>query len=126
MSASGDNLRRRFIVRWLFWCWCLAIWTVALLTTFPVKVGHEFMAPEVSFSAAKVLHVSAYAFLTVFLVLLPIPTRARWCLVAVLSVHGFGTEYLQQWVEHRTASIRDVGFDHLGILLGLAAGWKWW
>jgi VanZ family protein len=45
-------------------------------------------------------------------------------LLAVLSLHGLGTEYCQQFVELRQPSVRDVLIDHAGILLGALAVWR--
>jgi VanZ family protein len=112
--------------RWSFWLVCVTVWTVALLTTFPVEVSRRVLPSEFQFPTAKVLHVSAYAFLAAFVAWLPVRGRARWLLVAFLSLHGFATEYLQTFVPERSGSLRDVALDHLGILLGLVIGWRWW
>jgi VanZ family protein len=111
--------------RWLTWSLFLAAWTTALLTTFPVRVQESLIPPEGHFVSAKALHVGAYAFLAGFIAWLPIRGRWRWLLVAVLSLHAFATEFFQQFVEERTASLRDVGIDHVGILLGLLLTWRW-
>jgi len=47
-------------------------------------------------------------------------------LLAFLSLHAAGTEYLQQFVPGRTGLISDVVIDHIGLLLGLALTWKHW
>lgn len=112
--------------RWTFWVGCVTAWTVALLTTFPVEVSRRVLPSDIQFPTAKVLHVSAYAFLTALAAWLPARGRAFWLLVAFLSLHGFATEYLQTFVPSRGGSLRDVALDHLGILLGLAIGWRWW
>lgn len=112
--------------RWVFWLACVAVWTAALLTTFPVEVSRQVLPSGMQFPTAKVLHVSAYAFLTAFVARLPVRGRVRWLFVAFLSLHGFATEYLQTFVPERGGSLRDVGLDHLGILLGLVLGWPWW
>jgi VanZ family protein len=97
---------------------------VALLTLFPVALSRQL--PEgLRFPTAKVAHVSAYTFLTVLTVWLPVRGRARWLCVAFLSLHSFVTEYLQTFVG-RGGELRDVGWDHLGIVLGLAIGWRRW
>jgi VanZ family protein len=119
---------RRAKVSWRMvgWLLGLAVWTAALLTTYPAKVHEEIMPRDLQFPTAKFLHVSAYAFLTAFVSCLPLRTGWRWALVAVLSLHAFSTEFLQQFVELRHGSLRDVGIDHLGIALGLVLAWKWW
>jgi VanZ family protein len=119
---------RRSKVSWrvLAWLLCLAVWTAALLTTFPAQVSQQMLPPVLQFPTAKCLHVCAYAFLTAFISCLPLNTGRRWALVAVLSLHAFATEFLQQFVKLRHSSLRDVGIDHLGIVLGLVLIWKWW
>jgi len=103
----------------------VAVWTTALLTTFPVEMSHRVLPEGYRFSAAKTLHVSAYAFLTLLAAWLPVRVRWRWLCVAFLSLHGFATEYLQTFVG-RGGALTDVGLDHIGILLGLLIGWRWW
>jgi VanZ family protein len=119
---------RRVKVSWrlLAWLLCLAVWTFALLTTYPAKVHLEVLPTGLQFPTAKCLHVSAYALLTALVSGLPLRTGRRWALVAVLSLHAFTTEFLQRFVELRHGTLRDVGIDHLGIALGLVLIWKWW
>jgi VanZ family protein len=119
---------RRIKVSWrlLVWLLCLAVWTAALVTTYPAKVHEEILPPELQFPTAKCLHVSVYGLLAGLASCLPLRSRWRWALVAVLSLHAFTTEYVQQYVDLRHGSLRDVGIDHLGIALGLLLTWKWW
>jgi len=112
-------------VRGFGWCVCVGVWTIALLTTTPVEVGNAIIPKGEYFPAAKILHVCAYAFLTVYLSWLPLQ-RWRWLLLAFLSLHAAGTEYLQQFVPGRTGKVTDVFIDHAGLLLGLALTWKHW
>lgn len=126
MADTWDWIRRRkLLVRGLGWCVCIGAWTAALLTSAPVEVGKEVAPAEVYFPASKLLHVGAYAFLTVFISWLPL-RRWRWLLLAVLSLHAAGTEYFQQFVPGRTGKASDVLIDHVGLLLGLALTWKHW
>jgi VanZ family protein len=81
---------------------------------------------EYSFSISKTLHVSAYALFAVLSAALPVSARRRWLLIVVMSAHAFLTEFGQVFVEDRHPSLRDVGIDHLGMLLGMALSWKWW
>jgi hypothetical protein len=92
---------------------------------YPVELSQQILPQGLRFPTAKVLHVSAYAFLTLLSVLLPVRGRVHWLLIAFLSLHGFTTEYLQPFVG-RGGAWADVGLDHLGILLGLLIGWRWW
>jgi VanZ family protein len=101
-------------------------WTIALLTTEPVHVAEAVLAKPMLFPASKFLHVSAYALLAVLSGWLQVSFRFRWLLLVFLSLHAVGTEYFQQFVPERFPSLRDVGIDHIGIVLGLAVSWKWW
>ncbi|MCE9532404.1 MAG: VanZ family protein [Planctomycetes bacterium] len=100
------------------------LWTIALLVPIPQKSANDvFGSGSVKFVFAKTLHVSAYAFLTVLGGLAASTSRQRWRLIALMSFHAFATEYLQLFVE-RGGSFRDVGLDHLGIVIGLLIGRK--
>lgn len=126
MTDTWDKTRvRKVLVRGLGWCLCVALWTSALLTTYPVHVGEAVASPTLYFPAAKCLHISAYAFLTVYLTWMPLG-RWRWLLLAFLSLHAAGTEFGQLFVPERFGQISDVLIDHLGLALGVALTWKHW
>jgi VanZ family protein len=110
----------------VLWAVLLAAWTVALLTPDPIRLAQEVLPEPVEFPAAKLLHLAAYAALAALACVLRPLGRFRWVLLAVLSLHGMGTEYAQQFVELRTPSVRDVLIDHAGILLGALAVWRNW
>lgn len=112
-------------VRWGMWLAFVAGWSAALLTSLPIVARDAVLPESYGFSAGKLLHVTAYAAFTVLTVLLPLPARLRWLLVGFVSLHAFGTEFLQQFVD-RTPSWLDVGIDHLGIAAGLVVSWPWW
>jgi VanZ family protein len=119
------------MTRWLWSAWvlCLALWTVALLTTFPVYVREQALPSDeaVGLPVAKVLHVSAYAFLAAFALWLRPPVVWRWLLVLFLLEHGVVTECLQGFVYLRGPSVYDALIDHIGVALGAAATWwRWW
>jgi VanZ family protein len=116
---------RKLIVRGLGWCLCVVLWTFALLTIYPVQVGHAVLPPTWHFPSAKFLHVSMYAFLTVYITWLPL-RRRRWLLLAFLSLHAAATEYFQQYVPGRHGMVSDVLIDHAGLLLGFAITWRRW
>ena len=117
---------RRPAVVWVVWLLCLGVWTVALLTTFPVQVKDAVLSPEAGYPASKILHITAYAFLATLAGWLLPENNARFLPVVFLSFHAFGTEFLQQFVDSRTGCLTDVGFNHLGIALGLLlTWWKW-
>ena len=114
------------IWRWLMWTVFVLVWTTALLTTEPVHVANTVLAPRVVFPTAKLLHVSAYAFVAVLSGWLIVPARWRWLLLVFMCVHAFGTEFFQQFVPERGPSLWDVGIDHVGIAVGLTISCKWW
>jgi len=113
------------IVRGLGWCLCFSLWTVALLTRFPVQLGESLMPEQMHFPAAKCLHVCAYAFLTMYLAWLPL-RNWRWLFLAFLSLHAAGTEYFQQFVPGRHGTVSDFFIDHFGIALGIGLTRKFW
>ena len=112
--------------RWLLWTVFLIVWTTALLTTEPVHIARAVLAPPAILPTAKLLHVSAYAFLAVLSGWLFVPARWRWVLLLFMCLHAFGTEFFQQFVPERGPSLRDVGIDHIGIAIGLALSSRWW
>jgi VanZ family protein len=116
---------RKLIVRGLGWCLCLGLWTVALLSIFPVEVGAVVVPSSMHFPVAKTLHVSAYAFLTIYLSWMPL-RNWRWLLLAFLSLHAAATEYFQQFVPGRHGAVTDVLIDHAGLALGIGLTWKYW
>ena len=110
------------------WLWAvsalyLVLWTAALLRPEPARVNTEVLPGPAQFPAAKALHVGSYALLAALACWLPVRPGRRWLLVAVLSLHAFGTEFLQLFVELRTGSLTDVAIDHAGMAVGLLAAW---
>jgi VanZ family protein len=114
------------VMRVVLWWVAVALWTAALLTPYPVLLGREILPPQVSFPAAKTLHVVAYAGLAGLIPWLGLPLGWRWAFLGFLSLHAVGTEYLQRFVPLRTGSVTDALIDHAGLLLGLAITWKGW
>jgi VanZ family protein len=105
----------------------LALWTYGLLTPVPHKEAEQVLGgSEPVFWFGKTLHVCVYATLTLLGGSMRLTRAQRWLLLGLMSAHGFITEFLQQFVEGRTGCLRDVGLDHIGIILGLLAGWRWW
>jgi VanZ family protein len=126
MADMRDRDRmRKLMVRGLGWGLCVVVWTTALLTVFPVQMSHAVMPTTLHFPASKLLHVSVYAFLTVYLKWLPLG-RGRWLLLAFLSLHAAGTEFFQQFIPGRYGRFSDVLIDHFGIALGLALTRNYW
>jgi len=105
----------------------LVLWTWKLLEPQPVpeELRDGLERAGLSFLAAKTLHASGYAFLTVLAVSLPVPRRWNWFLVGLLAWHGVATEIGQTFVPNRTGRVRDVLIDWLGIGLGLLAAFAW-
>ena len=112
--------------RWLIWSLCVLVWTAALVTPYPVHAGRAVLPAGSHFPIAKLLHIGAYAFLTVLSAWLGVRDGRRWWLLVFLSLHGMGTEFVQQWVPERSGSVSDVLIDHVGIALGFALSWPWW
>jgi len=104
---------------------CLSVWTVALLIPTKETANRVFKDDSAKFYISKTLHVCAYAFLTTLSSMAAGNNRQRWYALGLLSFHGFATEFLQQFV-HRGASLRDVGLDHIGIVLGFLASRRRW
>ena len=100
----------------------LAVWTWELLAENPVPDPVKRAIPDAwKFWLAKSLHVCAYAFLTVLAGLLPVGREYFWGAVALLLLHGIGGEIGQTFVNGRHGSVRDVGLDWVGVVLGLVA-----
>jgi VanZ family protein len=133
--ASDEGTNRSTVQQVWFWCWrCrwliwsvyAGAWTLALLTPQPVEVSDAVLGPQTGHYASKTLHVSAYAVFTLLSAWLRAQRPGRWLLLGFLSLHAFATEYLQHFVPERTPSWQDVGFDHIGIAIGIILAWKWW
>jgi VanZ family protein len=103
----------------------LALWTIALLVPIPKEPAQVLGDDFNKLIFAKSLHASAYAFLTILAGLMTATRRQRWWLLALLSFHGFATEFLQLFVD-RGASWNDVRIDHIGIFVGLLISWRCW
>jgi VanZ family protein len=125
-GITAPTLQRPSRALWLSWLLAVALWTSGLLTTLPVRVKDAVLPPEAGYHAAKALHVSAYAVLAGTAAWLIPGSRLRFLPILFLSLHGFGTEFLQTFVEGRHGCLEDVAIDHIGIALGLLlTGWKW-
>lgn len=114
--------------RWCIWGVYVLAWTALLLTpahTIDDLPGVDLLAP-IRYIAAKGLHVCAYAVMTILCAWLFVPARWRWLLVFFAMGHATLTEHIQEHIQGRTGSLHDVGFDNIGIAIGLALSWKWW
>ena len=119
----GGSLSRR--ARWLIWWAFLALWTMLLLVPVPETGALADLPPGRRELIAKCVHVVTYGLLTVLSAWLHVPLRWRWALLFVITVHGTVTELLQTQVG-RGGSLTDVGWDNLGVFLGLVLTWRWW
>jgi VanZ family protein len=141
MPEGKDSARRKpselisdMLYKWRWWIWSgfMLAWTVALLAPTPPHGTWGESAEldmERKFYAAKTLHVSVYAFLSVLSAGLRAPARYRFLLVFCLMAHATLTEVLQVLLEGITArngNLMDVALDQIGITIGIAIAWRWW
>ena len=118
-------------LRWWLWAAYLLCWSVAVQTPIPPSEELPFgdLIEPRKFLFAKSIHVASYAMLTILSGWLFVPTRWRWLLMFVVLGHGIATELLQWALAdlcHREGTLRDAGFNMLGVMVGLALSWKWW
>ena len=112
-------------LRWAVWLVALAGYTYLLVVPndwlppwLQIRVSKK-ITTELTFG--KLAHVASYAILTAGTFLLPIGWTG-WAVCAVgMSLHGFGTEYVQTFTG-RQGCWSDVGIDHIGIVAGLLLG----
>lgn len=120
------------MLRWVIWSVFVIAWTLALELSVadpPEEMPGREVIENYRKLLAKSAHAAVYAFFTVLSAWVPMRQRYRWLMMLFLMVHAWGTEMLQEvlfWQFGRTGSLLDVGFDVLGIVLGVALSWKWW
>jgi len=114
--------------RWVIWAIYVVVWTSMLVMPTPDigELRNEALGIDFKYLIGKSLHVGAYAMLAILTGWLRVPPSWRWTLVFFIMVHGTITELIQLRIPSRSGSLQDVGFDHLGIGLGLLISWKWW
>lgn len=119
-------LRARWfrVVRMVVCLGLLAAWTKALLTPIPPGAVKALGGDTFAFWFGKTLHVGVYATIALLITVLPFARQWRIALLAALVVHGGATEYLQRFFE-RGSSMEDWGRDTVGVLIGVALGWRW-
>jgi len=118
-------MTRRGRIWWALWCLYAIAWTTALLATFPLAAKDTIVPSEYCFETGKVLHVSAYAVFALLTSRLPLSVAGLRLMLLFVVLHGPLTEFLQQFTG-RTASLMDVGFDLLGVGLGVVCSWPRW
>lgn len=104
---------------WLAWTSFLVLVTWALLSPQPPKVGAAVLPSSMTFGVSKAIHLGVYFTLAVTIVYLPASLFLRRGVWTLLAIHAGATEYLQQFVEGRSGSIRDVGINLTGLILGM-------
>jgi VanZ family protein len=112
-------------IRWCLWWLALAAWTAVLLSSRAPAVVDAVVPSALHFWVAKAGHVCTYALLSALAGFMPAGWRSQAALRLLLVCHGAATEYLQTFVPGRTGSVRDVGLDAAGVMLGWAAWWAW-
>lgn len=122
---ADSPLSRR---RWIIWSAYTLVWTVALV--FPVSESANLHLEEVllgrKYVVTKLVHIAAYAAFAILSGWLRAPVRHRLLLLAFIMIHATVTELIQLRLSTRSGTLNDVAYDHLGIILGLVASWKWW
>jgi VanZ family protein len=125
--SDGFRAKRTWrIAVWIIWFIYLSAWTVALLTPHPARAAQVVLpGHDLRYVVAKSLHVSAYLVLTILTGALPIRPPWRYLMLVLPSLHAMGTEFFQQFVPERSGTWADVGFDHVGICLGMGILLMW-
>jgi VanZ family protein len=112
-------------LRWALWLIALTVYTYLLVVPndwLPPWLQHTVSKQITNeFTFGKLAHILSYAFLTATTFLLPVGWRVWGICVAVMSLHGFGTEYVQTFTG-RHGCWFDVGIDHIGVGTGLLLG----
>jgi VanZ family protein len=116
MSITSSSTFCRTLLTF-FWLLLIAA-SIAMLRPEPIQIRNELVPEEAWFHAAKAFHIAGYALLTA-LALTGYPKANTKLMLAGMLAHGGLIELIQPHVG-RNGSISDVGFDALGILLGLA------
>jgi hypothetical protein len=109
-------------LRWAIWLVAMAGYTYLLVVPndwLPPWLRHTVGTQITStFTFGKLAHVACYAILTLGTFLLPLGWLGWMICVAIMSLHGMGTEYVQTFTG-RHGCWSDVGIDHIGIVTGL-------
>lgn len=118
MSTASEDVHpaARLWAALLFWP-LLVIWTWLLVRPNPIPEIVEAIPGSWRFLAAKTLHGGTYAFMTVLGLIWTTSPRGRILVVALLLMHGVGTEVTQTFVPNRSGEVRDVLVDWTGVLI---------
>jgi len=108
----------------------LGLWTWKLLQPHPLPVELEEWSygwNTITLAAAKTLHFSMYATLTILAgVWLPPRKAVLTFVLALLMLHALATEILQTMIPNRSGRVWDVLIDWAGISAGLLIGRSRW
>lgn len=113
-------------IRWLVWTAYAVAWSWALVRPYPTVVLEHRELDWYFFLFGKAVHVSAYACFAILTGWLGVPRPYRWGMLLLLSGHAWASEYFQHFAPTRHPSLRDVGLDHVGIVLGTLLSWRSW
>lgn len=110
---------RAWILRITFPLWILwgIVWTVGLLRPEPIRMRDAVVPGALAIFVSKGLHVVGYLILALWPAVRWGP-KQLWVVGLCCIGHGFLTETLQPYCG-RNGSWMDVGWDALGVLLGL-------
>jgi hypothetical protein len=125
------------------WFACLALWTAAQLIPNPDAVLRDifsFATDDGAGDSAEsswvdailspvfwdVAHVFSYATLAILGGWLRLPSPWQWLLLVFLSLHGIVIEYVQGFMPTRYSTLADIGWNHLGLFVGVILSYRWW
>lgn len=114
------------LARWLAWFGFGLLSTSLLLTPMPTEVVKQTPLGAPFGMWANVGHVLAYLCWTLLTALLPVTPRWRWAWLLAVFAHAFASEVLQGFVPTRHPDWQDIGWDLLGIGIGLALSRRRW
>jgi VanZ family protein len=114
------------LMLWSIWLLFGLLWSLALLTPYPVLLAEALVPVQLMPFSSGLLHVCAYAILAALSGWIGFSWPVRLLLLGLLSGHAFGTEFLQRFVPLRTSSWGHVGLNHFGIVLGLTLTMRFW
>ena len=108
------------------WWLALALLSYGLLSPTAPKLNEALLPKDLTYWAAKGVHLGAFAFLAAVAGLLPVSPGHRAILWGTLAAFAPLSEYLQTFVEGRYGCVTDVGIDLAGFTLGagLALAWR--
>jgi VanZ family protein len=114
-------------IRWL----AVVVWMSLIFVVSSLPSLHVHSTGSVDFLLRKLAHIGEYAVLTALLwwtLRMHTSTKSQaWLLAVLMTVfYALSDEWHQSWIVGRQGTVRDVGFDTLGMALGyvLVSGWS--